>query len=327
MELPISNFVESLSGQRILGHVIRIENIQSLWSDYGAIYRLHLKGGASSSVILKYIDLSQKLAHPRGWSGHHSHQRKLKSYRVEWAWYKNFAGLLPAHIKVPELISAGEEGEVQWMILEDLTPNFPDLKSSCTLAEAETVVKWLAGFHAKFINATPSKLWKTGTYWHLETRPDELVAMTKSELKDRAVEIDQALNAARFQTFVHGDAKVANFCFGGNGQVAAVDFQYVGGGVGVKDLAYFLGSCFSNQACELYEDHLLDFYFTELRKSSNSIDLDFEGLEAEWREMYPLAWADFNRFLLGWMPSHQKLHSHALSKNQEAFDILDELKG
>ncbi len=323
MEFQFPKYVEKIASISGIGELVSIEKIQSLWSDYGAIYRIYLSGGAKSSVILKYIDLSQKGEHPRGWAGNQSHQRKLKSYRVEWAWYQHYAGRLPTQIKVPDLISAGEEGHVQWMILEDLSPKFPDLKQACNLTEAESVVKWLAGFHANFIHAVPDKLWQTGTYWHLNTRPDEWDAMDQSELKARAGEIDQVLGSAHYQTIVHGDAKVANFCFGENDRVAAVDFQYVGGGVGVKDVAYFLGSCFSSEACELYEDHLLDYYFAVLRQAMAMQDVDVEKLEAEWRELYPLAWADFNRFLLGWMPSHQKLHRHALSKNSEAIAFLD----
>ena len=93
------------------------------------------------------------------------------------------------------------------------------------------------------------------------TRPDELAAMEEGPLKRAAEIIDTRLSGARFQTFVHGDAKLANFCFRESAAVAAVDFQYVGRGCGMKDLAYFLGSCLSEEECEKRERELLDLYF------------------------------------------------------------------
>ena len=63
------------------------------------------------------------------------------------------------------------------------------------------------------MNITQADLWETGTYWHLETRPDELVKLQDKKLKEFAPLIDSKLSSAKYQTLVHGDAKLANFCF------------------------------------------------------------------------------------------------------------------
>src|SRR5690606_8619427 len=105
--------------------------------------------------------------------------------------------------------------------MEDLSISYPKLKQSCTFDEAKFVVKWLAQFHAHFINSSAEGLWQTGSYWHLDTRPDEWNVMKDSPLKERARDLDEALSSARYQTIIHGDAKVANFCFGNKGTVAA----------------------------------------------------------------------------------------------------------
>lgn len=301
-----------------------IEKLQSLWSGYGGIYRVGLEGYRAPSVIVKLIELKGSKDHPRGWATDTSHQRKLKSYIVESEWYESYSKALSQDIKIPQLLFNEREEKIQILAMEDLRQAYPNLKDNCTLNEVFSVVKWLAGFHAHFLGVKPKGLWPVGTYWHLDTRPDEFNAMEDSFLKTNAYKIDAALNNATFQTIIHGDAKVANFCFSpDNKKVAAVDFQYVGGGIGVKDLAYFLGSCLSDEECSLFEEELLNSYFSELKANLKHWKIEeLNALEQEWRKLYPVAWADFNRFLLGWMPTHQKLHEFALSKNEEALQAL-----
>ena len=132
--------------------------------------------------------------------------------------------------------------------------------------------------------------------------------MKHAALRQAAPALDAALNAARFKTLVHGDAKLENVCFDQasavNADVALVDFQYVGGGVGVKDVAYFLSSCLSPRECETMVPVYLDDYFRELESAARACaaNVDVSALEREWRALFPLAWVDFYRFLLGWAP-------------------------
>jgi Ser/Thr protein kinase RdoA (MazF antagonist) len=164
------------------------------------------------------------------------------------------------------------------------------------------------------LDAKPEGLWKTGTYWHLETRPDELQAMEEGTLKQAASILDFTLTEAPFQTLVHGDAKLANFCFSQDGtQVAAVDFQYVGGGCGMKDVAYFISSCLDENECERMEEMLLDAYFSSLKDALEMHHpyIDVAAVETAWRPLYALAWTDFYRFLKGWSPSHWKIHQYS----------------
>jgi Ser/Thr protein kinase RdoA (MazF antagonist) len=134
----------------------------------------------------------------------------------------------------------------------------------------------------------------------LQTRPDELARIADEALRARAPEIDRQLSAATFQTLVHGDAKPANFCFAPKtNAVAAVDFQYVGGGCGMKDVAYFL---YDDAMSPRAEAEHLDFYFSRLRAAVALLDdaIDMSALESEWRALFPVAKMDFRRFLAGW---------------------------
>lgn len=293
-----------------------IEIIQSLWSGYGRISRYQLDDSPHHTVVVKFIALDSSNEHPRGWNTAYAHNRKVKSYKVETHWYEKWSQDCTPPCRIPKFIGSFSEGQNQWIILEDLNENFPLRKYQLDFSEVKVCLNWLANFHMTFLNRQPVGLWETGTYWHLKTRPHEFEKMEHPVLKSKAAAIDELLNQCKYQTIVHGDAKLANFCFSENGkQVAAVDFQYVGGGCGMKDVAYFLGSCLSSAECVLYENELLDVYFSALEQSfeASTCQIDFKALEEEWREMYPIACTDFTRFLLGWMPSHQKVNNYNLN--------------
>lgn len=292
-----------------------IEVIQSLWSGYGKISSYQLSDAAQQTVVVKHIALNEVSKHPRGWDTNYAHNRKVKSYQVETQWYEKWSQVCDDNCRVPKFIGSFSQGADQWIILEDLNPNFPVRKQQIDLVELKVCLKWLANFHATFLHQEPKDLWEVGTYWHLKTRPEEFEKIEHQELKAKAHLIDEALNQCQFQTIVHGDAKLANFCFSATGdQVSGVDFQYVGGGCGMKDVAYFFGSCLSSTELEVHEVALLDFYFSELVKAVelHELSINYKELEDEWRKMYPIACADFTRFLLGWMPLHQKVNAYNL---------------
>ncbi|WP_303917526.1 oxidoreductase family protein [Draconibacterium sediminis] len=306
-----------------------IEVIQSLWSGYGEIVRFGLEGCELESVVVKHVNLPEGGSHPRGWNTDLSHQRKLKSYKVETEWYKTFNEKCNDDCKTPQCYALETKGSEVLMVFEDLdsTGFAQRLSSSVNWDNINACIHWLANFHATFMGEKPEGLWETGTYWHLETRPEELEAMDDLPLKNAALAIDKKLSESPYQTLVHGDAKLANFCFSNDGKnVAAVDFQYVGGGCGMKDLTYFIGSCMSENDCEKYEDKLLDMYFTHLRDAlqKKNTTIDGDALEADWRNLYPIAWADFHRFLKGWHPGHWKINSYSERVSREVIEKLAE---
>ena len=294
-----------------------IEKIQDLWSGYGTIKRYKLMGSEINSIVVKHVEIPRETSHPRGWNSNISHQRKLKSYNVESEWYRNWSGLLDERCYVPKCygLESSESSDFFLIILEDLNgAGYPERKASASLSEVKVCLKWLARFHACYLGKPPKNLWQTGTYWHLETRPEELSALKDKDLKNSASAIDKKLQSSPFQTFVHGDAKLANFCFSRDGKkAAAVDFQYVGGGCGMKDVAYFIGSCLNESDCEKYESELLDYYFDILRNivQAKNKDIDSKALIEDWRNLYAFAWADFHRFIKGWSPGHWKINSYS----------------
>ena len=302
--------------------VYEMEEIQSLWSGYGKILRIGLVDSKYKSVVVKYIQFGEVSSHPRGWDTVLSHQRKMKSYEVESEWYLNWSSLCNQGCRVPECYAVESFEDEVLIVLEDLKETeYSETRVEVGEVEIEACLSWLAGFHARFMKEEPLNLWEQGTYWHLKTRPDELAEMLDSPLKEHASQIDKKLNQSSFKTIVHGDAKLSNFCFTKSGdKSAAVDFQYVGGGCGMKDVAYFLGSCLSEEQCEDLVPIYLDYYFKKLWVKLDKSRFSAVNIESEWRLLFPFAWADFNRFLEGWSPSHWKINDYSEKITQEVVE-------
>ncbi len=306
--------------------IVDTQVVQRLWSGYGQIVRCSVEGGPQPSVIVKHVRWPDERHHPRGWASDRSHERKVQSYRVETQWYDRYAHECPEPSRVPRCLALETVADEVVIVLEDLDASgFAGRRQHVAPAEIDACLSWLANFHATFMGVRPEGLWTTGTYWHLATRPDELDVLPSGPLKDAASIIDQRLSDSPFQTFVHGDAKLANFCFGADGRTAAaVDFQYVGGGCGMKDLAYFISSCLDENDSERMEHDLLNRYFEllgdALERSGKTVD--FAALVDDWRSLYPVAWTDFYRFLQGWSPGHWKLHRYSERLAREVLAAL-----
>lgn len=299
--------------------------VQSLWSDFGQLLRCY-SPARQSSLIIKLIASPASFKHPRGWNSSHSQQRKWRSYQIEQHFYAHYSDQLDDNM-VARLIGSEQRSGQQAIVLTDLDEKgFPLRLEWLDANRCTGVLEWLAKFHATFMHQAPQGLWTQGSYWHLATREDEWNSMPESKLKANAAKLDAALRHCPYQTLIHGDAKVANFCFTPDAtQVAAVDFQYVGGGIGVQDVAYFIGSALTEQEQRSKTEHCLDIYFealsTHLRQKYNEHEV--QKICQCWRELYPVANADFHRFLAGWSPAHYKINDVLETLTDQALDTIE----
>ncbi|PUU78067.1 kinase-like domain-containing protein, partial [Tuber borchii] len=310
--------------------------LTSLWSNYGYIHRVTLTTPSNPTptpCILKHI-------RPPSASSCHateSHLRKLISYRVERYFYTNLSRLLPSDTtKVASRYDVAGEHIDDALLLEDLTRGFP-LRAPHTLplSKTQSVIRWLAGFHATFWNHTDIPLipspnevrepdtaegvWAQGGYWYLATRSEEYASLEDSQEEEYAWLTPYALPVAEKlktetlgRTLLHGDVKGANILFSKTVprddaqqevKCALYDFQYIGSGLGVVDLAYFLGTTVDERDLRgsEKEEGLLRLYFEEVESVLKERGMvmggyTWEALVQQWE------WAlvDWMRFMAGW---------------------------
>jgi hypothetical protein len=213
-----------------------------------------------------------------------------------------------------------------------------------TKSAVHLALDWLATFHASHWNINMINgdvvvssidqdierigLQPIGSYWYLETRPDEHASMPsrgwEGRLKRAARAIDECLQRDPMQCIIHGDPKSANIMLiqqrtndaakaEAAGIAAFYDFQYCGKGSPTRDLAYFL--CTSCDEDE--EEDLVVYYHEQLvaqlrskeedlmqaktaaAKEQHEYSITIPTLE-HLKDSLSLAYADFGRFMVGW---------------------------
>lgn len=291
------------------------ELIQQVWGGYGDVRRVsctHSISPPRTTSVVKTIRLpplqSQEYAST-------SFQRKLSSYMNEVTFYSQVLTGISQRLCVPAFLDASVTDTCIQLVLTDLRED-GYVQHPSGLRGALSCLNWLARFHAAFMvdrhgadcrHTSVHKLWAAGTYWFLGTRRDEFDALEPdSPLRLFAQALDDCLSSSRFYCLVHGDAKFSNFLLNKSGEAAAVDFQYVGHACGMKDVAYLIDDlCSSSNAQPVTS--ALDAYFGTLRRELLQQGWEatrLDELERSWRDLFPVAVADFARFYCGWAGVH-----------------------
>lgn len=277
---------------------VRVEELCDLWGGMGSVYRIN------GALVLKRVRF------PAGASA--GDERKIQSYMCEAAFYERHAPRLlapPCSLALPRPYSVRRElGSCPGINISMSALSGTPPRGNLSPAEAEAALTWLARLHAAYWGVRAEELdglQPQGTYWYLDTRPDELEAMPRSGWEGRLRLAARALDArlkADTQTVVHGDAKGANMLFTGQkgGPVVAqmYDFQYTGRSPAAKDLAYFF-CCAVGVVEGEREEALLEHYHAELTNALRARGASPPRLAAL-RETLWVAYSDLARFLSGW---------------------------
>ncbi|KAJ3272540.1 hypothetical protein HDV01_005492 [Terramyces sp. JEL0728] len=247
----------------------KVETVCTLWSGYGTIYRFHLP---TKTLICKHINP------PRDNSV--SHQRKLKSYQNELAFYQLEK---PNHPPLPEFISSPKPN---CYLLSDISVEYPFPSGDLATKELELALSWLAKFHSYWFKKVPFS--EKGSYWHVDTRQQELQQMKNKKLQSIAQQLDEQIHSSKFKTLIHGDFKSENIQFNDSSCVV-YDYQYAGSGLGAQDVCYLLTSSARDTNSI---DKLLAFYFSELTIDGYTYD--------QFLQDFDLCLLDYIRFMDGW---------------------------
>jgi Ecdysteroid kinase-like family len=147
------------------------QRLQSLWGGYGQVSRLTAAAAANGSSSTPLTVIVKHVKPPTGQGGV-GHERKVKSYKVEAAWYSDPrlakwflqqqegsdsdmtiitkpTEAAAATLPYPISISTNADGRFEFE-LSDVSRRFPRYAWGINGNDATAVLKWMAAFHATY---------------------------------------------------------------------------------------------------------------------------------------------------------------------------------
>jgi len=248
------------------------------------------RGDAPESVVIKFPSPSEE-SRAAGAAG---------GYRNEVRFYTDLADGLS--VVVPECLygTVSDDSTSFTLVLEDLAPaKQGDQIEGATDDQIVLAVENLAGLHAPRWG-DPSLLdidWLQSSggeaVAYVELFTPMFIDRYQHRLSDRARTVFEEFGAKSAawierepatRTLVHGDYRLDNLMFAstyGGAPVSAVDWQTIGVGCGLRDVAYLLGNSAEPDDRRRHEDEALDRYRTAM--AGLGVDLSLDELMGMYR--------------------------------------------
>lgn len=211
----------------------------------------------------------------------------LGFYQKEHGFYANVAQQVTLSVPAAYVNHADHEAGEYLLLLEDMAPLRPGNQlASCSLEEAEVVLRSIAGFHASWwehpeLAGFDSWLPGPGSpYFHileagykdsLPAVPQVFGHLLNDEVMRLAHRMAECYHEAielgvgrRPHTFIHGDFRLDNMMFGPNLEFTLLDWQLPFRANPLWDVVYFLAGNFSPEFRREHQDHLVHVYHDAL---------------------------------------------------------------
>ena len=238
---------------------VEFKSLCRLWAGMGHIYEVSIDVPERRKLIrnrrLRFI--VKRVTPPPRKRRDAGDERKAASYVIESNFYEHMATALIENrglrMPFPYHVERSDDDDDRVTICMSFLDGSPAPRHSVVDDDGRVraVLSWLATLHAATWSSVVDHdllierkiIQPIGSYWHLDTRPDEHASMSskgwEGRLKLAARAIHDRLGRDGMQCVVHGDAKDANMLFldddddgggGGGGacRVGMYDFQYCG---------------------------------------------------------------------------------------------------
>lgn len=237
--------------------------------------------------------------------------RMFGSYRREVNFYREFSDT--CGLSIPPLIYADidDEAEQFILIMGDLAPAMPgDQTKGLTIEQTKLALIEAAKLHASHwedptINALPWLFGAPGTFRigqnEIEILWDGFRERFADQLEGDTLAIGDVL-IRRFERFlydyaapkclIHNDFRPDNMAFGGpqgGESITVFDWQTVGAGAAMNEIAYFMGGAMVPQVRAAEEEDLLKLYHTTL----TDLGITNYSLDEAWHDYRRFAGASF----------------------------------